>query len=307
MNPRAEFAGRVVALQRELYRRSLADFFRASWPVLEPTTPLLWGWHLDELCAHVQAQLEGWARRQTDPSFTPAIQNLLATLPPGTLKSRALVIATAWAWLRWPSIKMLALSGNPRIALRDSMLFRQLVTSSWFVETFRPSWRIRDDQDAKGSLGDTAGGVRLAMGWDARAIGEHVDWILVDDPHDPDDVESGATRANVCERWDASWANRVNDLASSIRTGIAQRTHERDWSAARIAEGWVHLDLPMLFELDRACVTPLGAPDGRALEGESLHPARFSDETIAKERARSASGAGPRFTRAVRRPRRVRW
>ncbi len=187
-------------------------------------------------------------------------------------------------------MSMLAISGNPRLSLRDSMLVRQLVTSTWFVETFRPAWTIRQDQDAKGALGNTAGGVRLAMGWDARAVGEHVDWIQADDPHDPEQVESDATRVGVVEKWDGSWANRVNDLASSIRSGIAQRTHEADWSSARIAENWVHLDLPMLFESERDCRTPLGRPDPRTIEGEVLHPERFPPEVIAAEQTR----LGPR-------------
>ncbi len=275
-----------AARERSRLRRSLKDFFRAGWHVLEPTTPFQAAKHLDVLCDHLQAQLEGWAAKQADPTFEPPIQNLLATLPPGTLKSRALVMASAWAWVRWPSLKMLATSGNPRLALRDSMFFRQVVTSSWYVETFRPTWQIRDDQDAKGALGNTAGGVRLALGWDARAVGEHVDWIQADDPHDPEQVESDATRVGVLEKWDGSWANRVCDLASSIRTGIAQRTHEQDWSAARIAEGWAHLDLPMLYEPDRECVTPLGKPDWRTVEGESIQPARFTPEVIDKERTR---------------------
>lgn len=267
-------------------RRSLKRFFAESWHVLEPTTPFQPARHLDALCDHLQVQLEGWAARQADPTHEQAIQNLLGTLPPGTLKSRALVVASAWAWLKWPSMKMLALSGNPRIAMRDSMLFRQLVTSNWYVETFKPTWTIREDQDAKGSLGNTAGGGRLAMGWDARAVGEHVDWIQADDPHDPEQVESEATRSSVIDRWEMSWSNRVNDLASSIRTGIAQRTHEADWSAQRIKEGWVHLDLPMLFEIERACTTPLGTPDWRAAEDECLQPERFPPDVIAKERAK---------------------
>ena len=266
--------------------RSLRRFFNASWSTLEPTTTLVAAKHLDALCDHLQAQLEGWAARQADPTYEQTIKDLLATLPPGTLKSRALVVASAWAWLRWPAMKMLALSGNPRIAMRDSMLFRQLVTSSWYVETFRPAWTIRDDADAKGAIGNTSGGMRLAMGWDARAVGEHVDWIQADDPHDPEQVESEATRTGVIDRWEMSWSNRVNDLASSIRTGIAQRTHEVDWSSKRIAEGWVHLDLPMLFELDRECTTPLGKPDWRTVQDECLQPARFTPDVIAKERAK---------------------
>jgi predicted phage terminase large subunit-like protein len=279
-------AGEMLALRRSLWLDSLSDAFRGLWPIHSPSTPLLWGRHLDVLFAHLQAQLEGWARRQRDPAFLQAIQNMLATLPPGSLKSRALVGAQAWAWARWPSLTMLALSGNPRISIRDGMLFRQVVTSPVYREIFRPAWTIRDDQDAKGSLGNTAGGVRMAMGWGANAIGEHVDWIIVDDPHDPEQVEGEASRLGVHDRWDSAWANRVNDLASSIRTGIAQRTHEDDWSARRLSEGYVHVDMPMLYESDRACATPLGRVDWRTQEGECLHPDRFPPDVIAKERAR---------------------
>jgi predicted phage terminase large subunit-like protein len=277
---------RSTRLESRRQRLVFADFFVAAWHVLAPTTPLQWSWHLDELCAHLQAQIEGWAQRQTGAASESPMQNVLYTMPPGTLKSRAFVIASAWAWLRWPSMTMLAISGNPRLSLRDSMLFRQLVSSRWYIETFRPTWTIRDDQDAKGALGNTAGGVRLAMGWDARAVGEHVDWIQADDPHDPEQVESDATRIGVLEKWDGSWANRVNDLSTSLRSGIAQRTHEDDWNARRIAEGWVHFDVPMLFEVDRNCITPLGRPDHRTVEGESLQPARFTPEVISKERTR---------------------
>lgn len=135
-------------------------------------------------------------------------------------------------------------------------------------------------------MGNSAGGVRLAMGWDARAVGEHLDWIQADDPHDPEQVESDATRLGVIDKWDGSWANRVSDLASSIRSGIAQRTHQDDWSARRIAEKWAHLDLPMLFEEARVCETPLGFPDPMTVEGECLHPERFTLAVIEAERKR---------------------
>lgn len=70
--------------------------------------------HLDELCAHLQSQLEQWARRQHDPTFAQSIQNLLATLPPGTLKSRALVIASAWAWLTSSCCRASSLTARSR-------------------------------------------------------------------------------------------------------------------------------------------------------------------------------------------------
>lgn len=52
-------AADVLALERELCKRSLGDFARMAWPVLEPATPLKWGWALDAICAHLEAVTRG--------------------------------------------------------------------------------------------------------------------------------------------------------------------------------------------------------------------------------------------------------
>ena len=273
-------------LEAELYTRSFADFFRAGWHVLEPTTPLVWGWALDIVAEHLQALVEDWAQRQSDASFVQRIRDLLCTLPPGTAKSRLLVYLVPWAWLRWPSLRAICVSCNPRVALRDSMYSRDVIASHWYQRTFTPSWQVRQDSDAKSVYTNTVGGFRAAQGFDARIVGERGDLIVVDDPHDPEEVESDAQRSHVHDRWDSSIGNRLNDLGSSIRVGIAQRTHEDDWSARRIAEGWAHVDLPMLYEPERACTTPLGTADPRVVEDEPIDEVRFTPDVIAKERAR---------------------
>lgn len=133
---------------------------------------------------------------------------------------------------------------------------------------------------------NTMGGFRNAMGWDARIVGERGDLIYVDDPHDVEEATSDAQRRSVLERWDASIGNRLNDLSTSIRIAIAHRVHENDWAAARIAEGnWCELRLPTEYEADHPCTTPLGG-DRRTVDGESIHPARYTPEVIASEKAR---------------------
>lgn len=275
-------------LERELLTRSLADFVRAGWHVHEPTTPLVWGRHLQALCEHLQAVVDDWAARQRDPSFVQRVRNLVATLPPGTLKSRVgAVFLIPWIWLRWPSLRAICMSTNPRVALRDSVYARDLIGSAWYQRTFRPTWQIRDNIDAKGQFANTAGGFRNAIGIDSRIIGERADLILVDDPHDPEEAISDALRTAVLERWDSSIANRVNDLASSIRVGICHRVmHPEDWAGMRIREGWCHLNLPCEYEAEQHCTTPLGFSDWRTVEGESIHPERFTPEVIAAEKQR---------------------
>lgn len=265
---------------------SYADFFRRSWHIHEPATPLLWSWPYQATCDHLQALVMDWWHRQRDPAFVQRMRNLLCTLPPGCLKSRLLAALVPWVWTRAPELRAISLSCNPRVALRDSMIARDIIASPWYQRTFRPRWQVRDNADAKGLFANTAGGWRSAMGFDARIIGERGDLIVVDDPHDPEEADSETQRSHVHERWDWSIANRVNDLGTSIRCGIAQRTHEDDWSSRRIAEGWAHLDLPMLFEIERGCATPLGKPDPRSQEGESIHPERFPADVVSLERSK---------------------
>jgi len=280
-----DWASAELELERSILRESLADFVRASWHVLEATTPLVWGRHLDVICGAVQAVIEDWAHRQRDPSFVQPVRDLLVTLPPGTLKSRVLALSIPWAWLRYPELRAICLSTNPRVALRDSVYAREVVGSSWYQRTFEPTWTVKTDVDAKGMFANSAGGYRSAMGIDARIVGERGDLIVVDDPHDPEEAESEAQRSAVLERWDTSISNRLNDLGSSIRIGICQRVHEHDWAAARIAEGWCHVNLPLEFEPESACHTVI-ASDWRTIDGECLHPARFTLEVIAAEKLR---------------------
>ena len=37
-------------IDRALAKRSLAEFVRQAWPILEPRTKPVWNWHLDLLC-----------------------------------------------------------------------------------------------------------------------------------------------------------------------------------------------------------------------------------------------------------------
>ncbi len=53
-----------IEVEATLCRAKLSEFFRRSWHVLEPTTPLADNWHLDAICDHVQAVLEDWMARQ---------------------------------------------------------------------------------------------------------------------------------------------------------------------------------------------------------------------------------------------------
>lgn len=286
---------------RRACSRSLAEFFRRAWPTLEPTTPLQDNWHLDTFGDHLQAAYEGWERKKADASYVQLIQNLLINVPPGTAKSRFVCVGfPAWVWLRCPSFRFTFLSGNPRVAMRDSEYTRDLIKSEWYQETFQPKWQIRDDQDAKTKFGNTAGGFRQAFGFGSRIVGDRSDALVWDDPHDAEEVVSDVMRQAVLDRWDHAIGNRVNDLRASLRIGIMQRLHEEDLSGHVLEQGgWCHVNLPMEYETQKSCgcpdcqkgETPIGWRDPRATDGELLFEERFPPDVLESEKRRlGASG-----------------
>lgn len=280
------------AARAELARRSLAEFIRQSWHVTNPGVRYEHGRHIDVIAAHVQRQLEDWARARVDPTYVQPGKDLVIGIPPRCLKSTIVAVcATAWAWIHWPGIKIGCLSVNPRVSFRDALAARALILSDWYQQSFAPTWSIRDDQNAVGNFANTAGGSRNARGFDSNVVGEGFDWLIVDDPHDPRD--SSAAVAKVLDGWDVAVGSRVTDARVSIRTGIMHRVTEGDFSEHVLGQGWAHLCLPMEFEPERATAGPY--PDlpteWRTVAGESLHPERFPPEVIAKIKVERGSYA----------------
>lgn len=278
----------LEGIRAELARRSLAQFVRQAWPIIEPTTPLIWNWHLDVICDHVQALLEGRLAKR----------NLIINVPPGSMKSTIVsVCAPAWQWLHNSGWRGLFASGNEAVALRDSMKCRDILDSDWYRRLFRPDWGFSKDQNAKGHYRNTAAGFRKAISAGARITGDRADGIFVDDPNDAQEAFSKAARGQVITWWDSAAANRLTDMSRGTRCIIQQRLHEEDLTGHVLAtepNAWEHLVIREEYELPTEkdpgpAPTSLGWTDPRTTEGELFFPARFPEEVLAGERLRLGS------------------
>lgn len=288
-------------IRRELARRSLSRFVRDAWQVLEPSTPLLWGWAMDAICDHVQAQLEGWLAARgiyTGPDHRTkprsVRRNLVINVPPGSAKSTIVsVCAPAWMWLHCPAWRAIFASGSEGVALRDSMKCRDIIESEWY-QSFRPDWRMADDQNAKSLFRNTRGGFRKAMPAGARITGDRGDAIFCDDPNDAQTVRSKKERDAISEGWWFPAAqNRLADLQTGTRTIIQQRLHEEDltgcvlarnrsaWDVLVIRQEW---EPPLPKDPDYQAPTSLGWVDPRTEPGELFFPQRFGRDAIEEER-----------------------
>jgi len=279
------------SIQAELARRSLAEFVRQQWTVLEPETVLVWNWHIQVVCDHVQALLEDRIPKR----------NLLINVPPGTMKSRIVSVCTpAWWWINHGTSRFIFASANPRVSSRDSMLCRQLIESDWYLRNFRPKWNIVSDQNTKLLYKTTLGGFRQAVTVNAKITGDRADYLFGDDLLDAADANSVAARETTIEWLDHAFLNRLNSMTTGKRCIIGQRLHEGDPYGHLAKSGeWERLVIRQEYEppkpegakKDKDAIPPtsLGWTDPRTTEGELLDPVRFPRDVLAIERRRLGS------------------
>lgn len=263
-------------IRAERARRSLHEYVRQLWHVVEPSAPFVDGWYLAAICAH----LEAVSRRE--------LRDLLINMPPRMAKSLIIsVFWPTWEWLDHPERRWLYSSYAMGLATRDSLKCRRLIQSNIYQRRWGDRYRLTGDQNAKTRFDTDKTGYRLATSVDGALTGEGGDTIVIDDPHNAREVPSEVIRESVLSWWDEAMSTRLNDPKTGARVIVMQRLHERDLAGHVLAQGgWEHLSLPMEYEepgpSERKRVTALGWSDPRTVEGELLCPERFGPVEVAR-------------------------
>jgi predicted phage terminase large subunit-like protein len=252
--------------ERELCSGSLASFARLAWPIIEPATPLKWGWALELMCEHLEAVTAG------------QITRLLGNVPPGSMKSLLTgVIWPAWEWgpKGRPELRYLGTAHKQDLAVRDSTKCRRLIQSGWYQRLW--PLQIVGDQNAKTKFENSRTGFREAMAF-TSLTGSRGDRVILDDPHSVDDANSIVKLAADIMTFREALPSRVNNDESAIII-IMQRLHERDVSAVALELGYDHLCLPMRYEKGRSSWV-VGKGDPRTRDGELMFPERFPERQV---------------------------
>lgn len=270
-----------IAIERELCERSLAEFVRAAWHVLEPNQPYIHGWHVDYVCAHLEAVTAEEIRR------------LLINVPPGTMKSTLCnVFWPAWEWgpLGMASNRIISASHEVGLAIRDTLKMRRLITSEWY----RERWPITltGDQNQKLYYENDETGWRQACPVKSMT-GKRGDRVIWDDPHSVEASLSIAERTTAIREFKETLPTRLNNPDTSAIVIVMQRLHEEDVSGLILEEdyGYEHICLPMEYEVPTKKVgnkvvevpkkpSSIGLYDPRTEEGELLFPERFPPNVV---------------------------
>jgi predicted phage terminase large subunit-like protein len=268
------------ALSAERARRRLRLFIEQAWPVVEPASPFVAGWHIDAIADHLEAVTAG------------EIRALVINMPPRHMKSLTVsVFWPVWEWATNPERRWLFASYALSLSIRDSLKCRRLIESPWFQERWADRFQLTSDQNVKARFDNNHTGYRIATSVGGAATGEGGDRIVVDDPHNVQEAESEAVRSATLTWWDEVMSTRLNDPKTGAKVIVMQRCHERDLSGHVLEQGgYQHLCLPAEFD-GRRTVTSIGWSDPRRQQGELLWPARYGrPELDALKRALGSYG-----------------
>lgn len=270
----AEAERQVLAHDAERIRarcQTLAGFFREAWHVLEPRATLVWNWHLEAICEHLEAVTAG------------RINRLLVNVPPGSSKSlTASVIWQAWEWgpMGMRSMRYLTTAFNDGPVTRDTRKCRDLIMSAWY----RSLWpEVVLTRAGETSFANTSTGTREGVAF-GSLTSQRGDRLIIDDPHSTETAESAAERERTTRKFREGATDRINDLERSAIVVIMQRLHEDDVAGTILKLGmeYTHLMLPMEYEPERAKVNEIGFADPRQNDGDLLDPVRFSRVAVDK-------------------------
>lgn len=283
----------LLQLDRADCEESLAAFVRLAWHIVEPGQPYVHGWHIDALCAHLEAVTAG---EEIDGN---KLNRLLINIPPGTMKSLLVgVFWPAWEWgpQRMPHLRYLCASHSQNLAIRDNVRMRRLVVSEWYQACW-PHVSLAKDQNAKLKFENTSMGFREAVAA-GTITGSRGDRVIIDDPHSVESAASEQQRQSTLDWFLEAVPTRLNSPKNSAIIVIMQRLHEEDVSGTILDKSlpYTHLMLPMEFEADRACSTPvewwpewedepIPFADPRSVDGELLFPERFPEDVVERDKA----------------------
>ena len=150
--------------------KNLRSFITLAWPVVEPATPFIGGWHLDAICEHLMAVTRG------------DIRNLLINIPPRHMKSLAVgVFWPAWEWTTAPHRRWLFASYALSLSERDSLRCRRLIESPWYQKHWGDRFSLCGDQNTKLRYENDHAGHRIAtsVGAPRRAKAATMSWWTI--------------------------------------------------------------------------------------------------------------------------------
>jgi predicted phage terminase large subunit-like protein len=250
-----------------LLRQDFSSFITKVFHTINPGAEYQANWHIDLIADYLEAVRTG------------SIKRLIINMPPRALKSVCVSVAwPAWLLAQNPASRIMAASYSSSLSLKHSMDCRLIVGSDWYQELF-PDTKLSKKHNQKSKFLTTENGFRFATSIGGSATGEGGDVLLIDDPHNPTQINSLKMRSKVIEWFEQTFVTRLNDKKKGAIVLVMQRLHADDLSSHLLSSGgWELLKIPAIASEDLSY--SIGANQYSYTQGELLNPNRDQIEFL---------------------------
>ncbi|HJD60457.1 MAG TPA: phage terminase large subunit [Rickettsia endosymbiont of Omalisus fontisbellaquei] len=214
------------------------------------------------------------------------INRLIINIPPRSLKS--ICVSVAWpAYLLGasPTKRIMAASYSQILSIKHSLDCRFILNSDWYKELF-PNTILSKTHNQKSKFLTTANGFRFATSVGGSATGEGGDILIIDDPHNPTQINSYKIRKKVIDWFEQTFVSRLNNRNKGAIVLVMQRLHTEDLSGYLLNNGnlWHHLKIPAISIQDYSFKLTTNNRDKeyQYLSGEVLDSYKEPSDCLAK-------------------------
>ena len=224
------------------------EFFKWSWRINNPGSPLQTNWHIEYLCHKLQILSEFIVSRQKPPHLMTIIN-----IPPGSSKSSIIAQAfPAWLWLHDPSLRCISSSYSETLSTKNSRLCKYIVSSDLYAYAFQDYFKkafgskLKLIKDTEKEWINNFNGSFIATSTGGTATGQHADYQIWDDPMSVMQGWSDAERNKAHNFYDHTMPSRVTNKGIAPTILVMQRIHHDDTTAHELGKGKIvdHIIIP---------------------------------------------------------------
>jgi hypothetical protein len=211
------------------------------------------------------------------------IRRLIISIPPRHMKSiEATVCYPAWTWTRSPEKRFIKISYADTLSRKHNILTRDIISSPWYQESWGDAFTLKEDVNRQNAFQNNHHGFMFSTSVNGTLLGEGADVIILDDPQDPQVVNSEAERASAVAFFKNKLQTRLNDPQKGAIVIIMQRLHENDLTGHILTEklDYEHLCLPAIAPERKVIAFPISGKEKILEEGQILNEGRFPKKVL---------------------------
>lgn len=257
-------------LLQAILRNNLSSFIHKSFLTASPNIQYLSNWHIDLISKKLMQVQKG------------EITRLIINMPPRNLKSISVSVAwPAWLLAHDPSTKIMAASYSQALSNKHSQDCRLIINSDWYHNLF-PNTNITKGENQKSKFVTTQRGFRFATSTGGTATGEGGDFLIIDDPQNPNKINSKKYRDQTIEWFEQTFISRLNNKKTGAIVIVMQRLHDNDLCGYLLKnkrDQWDLLKIPAIYRHKSIFHCPYKIEKE---SGSVLHEERESNNSLKK-------------------------